>query len=81
VCQICEVAASELVRRRRSVLRRATRDRPDVRRAAPVRWRSYQMDWRGAIVGYDIPKLRGELNASRDYLFAAAGIERDLFRA
>jgi 5-methylthioadenosine/S-adenosylhomocysteine deaminase len=52
-----------------------------VRRAAPVRWRSYQTDWRGAIVGYDIPKLRGELNASRDYLFAAADIERDLFRA
>jgi 5-methylthioadenosine/S-adenosylhomocysteine deaminase len=37
--------------------------------------------WRGAIVGYDIPKLRGELEASRDYVFAAAGIERDLFRA
>jgi 5-methylthioadenosine/S-adenosylhomocysteine deaminase len=37
--------------------------------------------WRGAIVGYDIPKLRAELNASRDYVFAAAGIERDLFRA
>jgi 5-methylthioadenosine/S-adenosylhomocysteine deaminase len=52
-----------------------------VRRAAPVRWRSYQTDWHGAIVGYDIPKLRDELNASRDYLLAAAGIERDLFRA
>ena len=37
--------------------------------------------WRGAIVGYDIPKLRAELEASRDYVFAAAGIERDLFRA
>jgi len=37
--------------------------------------------WRGAIVGYDIPKLRAELDASRDYVFAAAGIERDLFRA
>jgi 5-methylthioadenosine/S-adenosylhomocysteine deaminase len=34
----------------------------------------------GAVVGYDIPKLRSELNVSRDYLFAAAGIERDLFR-
>jgi 5-methylthioadenosine/S-adenosylhomocysteine deaminase len=52
-----------------------------VRRPAPVRWRSYQADWRGAIVGYDIPKLQAELNASRDYVFAAAGIERDLFRA
>ena len=37
--------------------------------------------WRGAIVGYDIAKLRAELDASRDYVFAAAGIERDLFRA
>jgi 5-methylthioadenosine/S-adenosylhomocysteine deaminase len=37
--------------------------------------------WRGAIVGHDIPKLRAELEASRDYVFAAAGIERDLFRA
>jgi len=37
--------------------------------------------WRGQIVGYDIPKLRAELDASRDYVFAAAGIERDLFRA
>lgn len=36
---------------------------------------------RGAIVGYDIPKLRAELDASRDYVFAAGGIERDLFRA
>jgi 5-methylthioadenosine/S-adenosylhomocysteine deaminase len=37
--------------------------------------------WRGGIVGYDIPKLRTELEASRDYVFAAAGIERNLFRA
>ncbi len=37
--------------------------------------------WRGAIVGYDIAKLRDELTASRDYLFAAAGIEQNLFRA
>jgi 5-methylthioadenosine/S-adenosylhomocysteine deaminase len=37
--------------------------------------------WRGEVVGYDIPKLRAELDASRDYVFAAAGIERDLFRA
>jgi hypothetical protein len=52
-----------------------------VRRAAPVRWRSYQTDWRGAIVGYDIPKLRAKLNVSRDDVFAAAAVERDLFRA
>jgi 5-methylthioadenosine/S-adenosylhomocysteine deaminase len=37
--------------------------------------------WQGAIVGYDIPKLRAELEASRDYVFAAAGVQRELFRA
>jgi hypothetical protein len=37
--------------------------------------------WRGAMIGRDIPKPRAELDASRDYVFAAAGIERDLFRA
>jgi 5-methylthioadenosine/S-adenosylhomocysteine deaminase len=33
------------------------------------------------ILGHDIPKLRSELEASRDYVFAAAGIAQDLFRA
>ncbi len=37
--------------------------------------------WRGGMVGYDVAKLRSELEASRDYVFAAAGIERELFRA
>ena len=37
--------------------------------------------WQGAIVGHDIAKLRMELEASRDYVFAAAGIEQNLFRA
>ena len=37
--------------------------------------------WRGALVGYDIPKLRAELEASRDYVFAKAGFARDLFQA
>ncbi len=37
--------------------------------------------WRGGMVGYDIAKLRADLEASRDYVFAAAGIERQLFRA
>ena len=35
--------------------------------------------WRGALVGHDLPKLRGELEESRDRVFAAAGIERALF--
>jgi cytosine/adenosine deaminase-related metal-dependent hydrolase len=37
--------------------------------------------WQGAILGHDIGKLRSELEASRDYVFAAAGIAQDLFRA
>jgi 5-methylthioadenosine/S-adenosylhomocysteine deaminase len=37
--------------------------------------------WRGAILGHDIRKLRSELEASRDYVFAAAGFSQDLFRA
>nr|WP_256378219.1 amidohydrolase family protein [Nitratireductor mangrovi] len=36
--------------------------------------------WRGELLDVDLPKLRGELEASRDYLFKAAGVERDLFR-
>ena len=37
--------------------------------------------WRGSIVGHDIAKLRAELEASRDHVFSAAGLERDVFRA
>jgi 5-methylthioadenosine/S-adenosylhomocysteine deaminase len=37
--------------------------------------------WRGELLGVDLPKLRRELEASRDHLFEAAGIARDLFRA
>ena len=37
--------------------------------------------WRGSIVGHDIAKLRAELEASRDHVFSAAGLERDMFRA
>lgn len=36
--------------------------------------------WRGEMVGYDVDALRARLEASRDYLFEQAGIERDLFR-
>jgi len=37
--------------------------------------------WQGALVDVDLPKLRTELGASRDYLFKAAGVEQDIFRA
>lgn len=36
--------------------------------------------WKGKLLDADIPKLRTELEASRDYLFKAAGVSRDLFR-
>lgn len=36
--------------------------------------------WQGNLVKVDIDHLRQKLEASRDYLFKAAGIEQDLFR-
>lgn len=36
--------------------------------------------WRGLLLGADIPRLRDELTASRDYLFEAAGVDRHMFR-
>lgn len=37
--------------------------------------------WKGQMLDVDLAKLRGELEASRDYLFSTAGIAKDLFRA
>jgi len=37
--------------------------------------------WKGELIDVDLPKLRAELEASRDYLFETAGIQKDLFRA
>lgn len=37
--------------------------------------------WKGRLLDVDVVKLRCELEASRDHLFGAAGIEHDLFRA
>jgi len=37
--------------------------------------------WRGKMVDVDLPKLRSELEASRDFLFETAGVSQDLFRA
>ncbi|WEX11069.1 amidohydrolase family protein [Chelativorans sp. AA-79] len=36
--------------------------------------------WRGELLDVDLVGLRRKLEASRDYLFEAAGVERDLFR-
>jgi cytosine/adenosine deaminase-related metal-dependent hydrolase len=36
--------------------------------------------WKGQLLGVDLDALRGRLDASRDYLFATAGIEQNLFR-
>ena len=35
--------------------------------------------WRGQLLGFDVDRLRDELEASRDYLFDEAGVARDLF--
>ena len=36
--------------------------------------------WKGRLLDVNLPRLRRQLEASRDYLFAAAGIAQDLFR-
>jgi hypothetical protein len=36
--------------------------------------------WRGRLLDVNVSGLRGELEASRDYLFRAAGIPQNLFR-
>jgi len=35
--------------------------------------------WQGNLLGVDLPRLRHELEASRDHVFEAAGIQQDLF--
>jgi cytosine/adenosine deaminase-related metal-dependent hydrolase len=37
--------------------------------------------WKGRLLDIDLDHLRQQLNASRDYVFAAAGIPQDLFRS
>jgi cytosine/adenosine deaminase-related metal-dependent hydrolase len=37
--------------------------------------------WKGRLLDADLRKLRSELEASRDYLFNAAGVKQDLFRS
>jgi len=36
--------------------------------------------WQGNLLGVDLPRLRQQLESSRDYLFQAAGVPQDLFR-
>lgn len=36
--------------------------------------------WKGRLLDVDLPKLRAELEASRDFLFETAGVPQDLFR-
>jgi cytosine/adenosine deaminase-related metal-dependent hydrolase len=35
--------------------------------------------WQGELLDVDLPRLRSQLEASRDYIFATAGIPKDLF--
>src|SRR5256712_1844490 len=37
--------------------------------------------WKGMLLDVDLPHLRQQLEASRDYIFTAAGIPQDLFRS
>jgi hypothetical protein len=37
--------------------------------------------WKGRLLDANLTKLRRDLEASRDHLFAQAGIRKDLFRA
>ena len=37
--------------------------------------------WKGKLLDIDLPKLRGELEASRDAVFAATQVKPDLFRS
>jgi 5-methylthioadenosine/S-adenosylhomocysteine deaminase len=37
--------------------------------------------WKGQLLDVDLPHLHKQLEASRDYVFAAAGIPQDLFRS
>lgn len=36
--------------------------------------------WKGRMLDANLPRLRSQLEDSRDYLFSAAGIAQDLFR-
>ena len=36
--------------------------------------------WKGRLLGVDLPNLRRQLEASRDYIFATAKVPQDLFR-
>ena len=37
--------------------------------------------WKGKLLDVDLPKLRSQLEASRDAIFAATQIKPDLFRS
>jgi hypothetical protein len=37
--------------------------------------------WKGQLLEVDLPRLRQQLEDSRDYLFGAAGIPQNLFRS
>jgi cytosine/adenosine deaminase-related metal-dependent hydrolase len=37
--------------------------------------------WKGQVLDVDLPRLRDQLEASRDFVFNAAGVPQDLFRS
>ena len=36
--------------------------------------------WKGQLLGVDLPQLRSQLEASRDFLYQKAGVPQNLFR-
>jgi 5-methylthioadenosine/S-adenosylhomocysteine deaminase len=38
-------------------------------------------EWKGKLLDVDLPKLRGQLESSRDAILAATQIKPDLFRS
>ena len=58
---------------------RGVADGPHQRRDRDRRRQGAQVE--GRLLDVDLPALRAQLEASRDYMFHAAGIPQDLFRA
>ena len=36
--------------------------------------------WKGQLLDVDLRRLRNQLEASRDFIYQAAGVQQDLFR-
>ena len=55
--------------------------KPQNHSASQLGRRDFLRKWKGRLLNVNLGKLRRELENSRDFLFEAAGIPQDLFRA